>query len=132
MRLSWRDGLATVLVGCAVAVYGFWMTDGEVLGLTSIRAVTVVVLLLGMAGCTTARSFFEGIYGARGSVRPPMPYVIGVSAIGIVGLGSALLALIGGSTPALTTLIIATILLWAMATVHHLLMSRRNDLAAVG
>ena len=132
MRLTFKDGLATVFVGCAVAVYGFWMTDGEVLGLTTTRAVSAVVLILGIAGCTTARSFFEGIYGAEEGVRPPMPYVIGVSAVGILALGSAVVALIGGSTSALTTLIIAMIILWVMATGHHLSMARRHDLAAVG
>ncbi len=131
MRLTWKDGLATVFVGSAVAVYGIWMAASEVLGLTTTRAVSAVVLILGIAGCYAARSYFESIYGAAGGTRPPLTYVVLVSAFGIVALVAAVVALIGGSTAALTTLIAAMVILWAMATVHHLTMGRAHDLAAV-
>ncbi len=131
MRLTWKDGLATIFVGIAVAVYGFWMAGGEVLGLASTRAVSTLVLILGIAGCFAARSFFEVIYGADRRGRPSTPYVVLVTTIGIVALGAATVALIGGSTVALTTLIIAMVVLWAMATIRHLSMNRSRDLAAV-
>jgi len=130
MRLTWRDGLATVFVGSAVAVYGMWMAGTDVLGLTTTRAVATVVLILGMAGCFAARSYFESIYGAgAGSgdgpdTRPPVLYVVLVSAFGVVALASAVVALIGGSTAALTALIVAMVVLWVLATVHHLTMDR--------
>jgi hypothetical protein len=57
--------------------------------------------------------------------------VVLVTAIGIVALAAAVVALIGGSTVALTTLIIAMVALWAMATIRHLSMNRSRDLAAV-
>jgi hypothetical protein len=57
--------------------------------------------------------------------------VVLVTTIGIVALGAATVALIGGSTVALTTLIIAMVVLWAMATIRHLSMNRSRDLAAV-
>jgi hypothetical protein len=60
-----------------------------------------------------------------------VPYLVLVSAFGIVALVAAVVALIGGSTAALTTLIAAMVILWAMATVHHLTMGRAHDLAAV-
>jgi len=131
MRLTWKDGLATIFVGSAVAVYGFWMAGVEVFGLASTRAVSTVVLILGIAGCFAARSFFEAIYGADRRNRPPMPYVVSVTTIGIVALASGIGALIGGSTVALTILIIAMVVLWAMATIRHLSLNRSRDLAAV-
>jgi hypothetical protein len=73
MRLTWKDGLATIFVGIAVAVYGFWMAGGEVFGLASTRAVSTLVLILGIAGCFAARSFFEVIYGADRRGRPSTP-----------------------------------------------------------
>jgi hypothetical protein len=131
MRLTWKDGLATIFVGGAVAAYGFWMVGVEVLRLASTRAVSTVVLILGIAGCFAARTFFEAIYGADRGDRPSTPYVVLVTAIGIVALAAAVVALIGGSTVALTTLIIAMVALWAMATIRHLSMNRSRDLAAV-
>ena len=131
MRLTWRDGLATVFVGGAAALYGFWMTDSEVIGLTTTRAVAAVVLVLGMAGCFAARSFFEAMYSTRGETSPPMAYVVLVSSVGLVALVAALVALIGSSTAALTTLVVAMVVLWALATVRHLAMTRTHNLAAV-
>ena len=131
MRLTWKDGLATVFVGSAVAVYGIWMAGTEVLGLTTTRSVSAVVLILGMAGCYAARSYFGPIYGAEGGNRTSVPYAVLVSTFGIVALVAAVVALIGGSTAALTTLIVAMVILWAMATIHHLMMGRAHDLAAV-
>ena len=129
MRLTWKDGLATIFVGSAVAVYGFWMAGVEVFGLASARAVALVVLILGVAGCFAARSFFEAIYGIGQSSRPPTPYVVVVTTIGIVALAAAIIALIGAGTAALTILVIAMVALWAMATLRHLSMNRSRDLA---
>ena len=131
MRLTWKDGLATVFVGVAVALYGFWMAGTEVLGLTSTRAVSTVVLLLGIAGCYTAQSFFAAIYGRGQDTRPPTPYVVLVTTVGVAALGAAGVALIAGSTVALTILIIALIALWAMATIRHFSMNRDRELTAV-
>ena len=130
MRLTWKDGLATIFVGSAVAVYGFWMAGVEVFGLTSTRAVSAVVLVLGMAGCFAARSFFEAIYGVGRDGRPTTPYVVLVTTVGIVALAAAVVALIGGGTVALTTLVIAMTVLWAMATIRHLTLNRSRDLTA--
>ncbi len=131
MRLTWKDGLATIFVGSAVAVYGFWMDAVEVFGLAITRAVSTEVLILGIAGCFAARSSFEAIYGIGRGGRPSTPYVVAVTTIGIVALAAAIVALIGASTVALTILVIAMVALWAMATVRHLSMNRSRDLAAV-
>jgi hypothetical protein len=46
--------------------------------------------------------------------------VVLVTTIGIPALAAAIVALIGGSAVALTTLIIAMVALWAMATIRHI------------
>lgn len=98
--------------------------------LSGARAITVVILGLGVAGCYTAGSYFEAVYGAGQGPRPPMPYVILVSTIGGVAMVSAIIALIGGSSAALTTLVVAMIALWVLARVRHLTVNRTRELAS--
>jgi hypothetical protein len=132
MTLTWKDGLATVFVGAAAALYGFWMTGTEIAGLSSTRAVTGVVLVLGIAGCYTAKSYFEAVYGAGSDPRPPMPYVVLVSTLGGVALVAAIIALIWSSTVALTVLVVCMVALWVAATIRHLVPARHRELTAAG
>jgi hypothetical protein len=55
-----------------------------------------------------------------------------VTTVGVAALGAAGVALIAGSTVALTILVVALIALWAMATIRHLSMNRNRELTAVG
>jgi hypothetical protein len=55
-----------------------------------------------------------------------------VTTVGVAALGAAGVALIAGSTVALTILIIALIALWAMATIRHFSMNRSRELMSVG
>jgi uncharacterized protein GlcG (DUF336 family) len=124
--------LATVFVGLAVALYASWLAGTEILGLSSTRAFTVAILVLGMAGCYTARSYFESIYGANGRNRAPLPYTVLVSVLGGVALVAAVVALIGGAGvgggSALTVLVLSMIALWATATIRHQAMSQSSQL----
>jgi hypothetical protein len=107
MRITWQDGLATVLVAAAVALYGLWLGGTVILG-------------LGITACLSARSHLADVYGAGTGPRPPLPYVVLVSALGAVALVAAIIALLGGSTAALAALVAAMVALWAAATVRHL------------
>ena len=46
MRLTWKDGLATVLVGAAVVVFAVWAAGGSVLGVSGRGLVVAIFLLL--------------------------------------------------------------------------------------
>ena len=53
-----------------------------------------------------------------------------ISTMGGVALLSAVVALIGANSTALTILVLAMVALWATASVHHLSMSRTGELVS--
>lgn len=118
MRLTLKDGLATIYVAAALACFAVWLADGAVAGVSG-RALVGVIFVLGMAGCVTARSQMEAIYGVNGKIRPPMTYVVLVSAVGALALVAGIVAIVGGGTLAVTILVLAMIAMWILATVRH-------------
>ena len=119
MSLTWKDGLATALVGAAAALYLLWVSDTTVAGLTGIRALTVAVFALGVGGCYAARSEMAAVYGAGGGPRPPLLYVVLATILGGVTLVAGIVAFAGGGDAALATLTGAMVALWALATIRH-------------
>jgi len=73
MRLTIRDGLATLLVAAAAAVYIPWVTGAAMAGLP-VRAMAAVVFALGFAACVTDQKQMAVVIGppgrARGRCRP--------------------------------------------------------------
>jgi len=119
MSLTWKDALATVLVGAAAALYVLWVGGTTVAGLTGTRAFTIAVFALGVGGCYTARSEMEAVYGVRGGPRPPLVYVVLATILGGITLVAGIVAFAGGGDAALATLIGAMLGLWALATIRH-------------
>jgi hypothetical protein len=118
MRLTWKDGLATVFVAAAALVFAVWSAGGSVVGISG-RGLVVAIFLLGIAGCYTAQSHFETVYGVNGTTRPPMAYVALVSAVGALATVAGIVALILGGGLAVTTLLLAMIVMWILSTVRH-------------
>jgi hypothetical protein len=119
MSLTWKDGLATALVGAAVALYLLWVGGTTVAGLTGTRAVTVAVFALGVGGCYTARSEMEAVYRVSGGPRRSLLYVVPATILGGVTLVSGIVTFAGGGDAALATLTVAMVALWALATFRH-------------
>jgi hypothetical protein len=119
MSLTWKDGLATVFVGAAVALYLLSQGGTAVAGLSGPRALAVAVFGLGIGGCYTAKSHMGHVYGVGGRPRPPLLYVVLASVLGGVMLVAEIVALTGGSTAALATLTAAMVALWTLATIRH-------------
>ena len=117
MRLSWKDGLATVLVAVALVFFAGWSAGATVAGISG-RGLVLAVFLLGIAGCYTAQSHFETVYGVNGRIRPPMAYVVLVSAVGALATVAGIIALVAGGSLAVTTLVLAMIV-WILATIRH-------------
>lgn len=115
MRLTWRDSLATVFVFAGVLVYSLWLAGIEVLGISSVEVVAGVVLALGLAASVTAVVYGVG----AGLLRAPATYLVPASLIGIVAFVGGIVALATGNETMLGALVIATIVLWLMATVRH-------------
>jgi hypothetical protein len=123
MPLTIRDGLATVFVAAAAAVYVPWVTGAALAG-WSARVTAAVVFALGWAACMTDQKQLAVVYGAtREGPRPPVAYVVLVSAIGAVALVAGVIALVTGSTAALATLAASIAGLWLIATARHMVAS---------
>ena len=118
MRLTWKDGLATVIVAGALVFFAVWSAGATVAGISG-RGLVLAVFLLGIAGCYTAQSHFETVYGVNGRIRPPMAYVVLVSAVGALATVAGIIALVAGGSLAVTTLVLAMIVMWILATVRH-------------
>lgn len=87
--------------------------------------------MLGVAGCLTARSHFEALYGACSDARLQLPYVVIVSVVGTLAAVSAVVAVTAGSTAALATYLVMLVALWGMSTVRHLRTNRSRAVTPV-
>lgn len=119
MRLTIRDGLATVFVAAAAAVYVPWVTGAALTG-WSVRVTAAVVFALGWAACMTDQKQMAVVYGAAGEgPRPPAAYAVLVSVIGALALVAGVIALVTGSAALLATLAGSMAGLWLIATARH-------------
>jgi hypothetical protein len=114
MRLTWRDGLATMFVVAAAILYALWLGGIEVFGM-GIRGLGGTVLALGLAASVTAVVYGVG----AGLLRAPKVYLAIASALGLVALVSGVFTLVNASEPMFGLLVAATVALWMMATVRH-------------
>ena len=130
MRLSWRDGLATVLVAAAVGLYALWATGAALAGVST-RWMTVIAFALGMAACTANQHELGEVYGATpGASRPPRLYVTLATALGIVMLVVGIVAFVMASQAMLATLVAAMAALWLLSTGRHALTGRHLHVPA--
>jgi hypothetical protein len=130
MRLTWRDGLATLLVAAAAMLYALWATNALMPGVST-RWMTVIAFALGMAACTANQRELGELYGAtRQGPRTSGLYIALATALGIVMLAAGIVAFVLASEAMLATLVAAMIALWLIATARHALTSRHPQLRA--
>lgn len=115
MRLSWRDGVATVCVAAAALLYAVWLSEDEVLGMSGSRLLGVIVLVLGLAASVTAVVFGVG----EGLLRASKLYLAIASVVGLAALVAGILVLVNESETMLATLVGSTVGLWLISTVRH-------------
>ncbi len=112
MRLSWRDGLATVFVGVGTTLYVLWLAGAELAGP---RVLAGVVLGLGLAA-----SMIAVVYGVgAGLLHASKMYLAVTSLIGLAALVAGVLALVAVNEAMLAVLVVATVSLWLMSTIRH-------------
>jgi hypothetical protein len=130
MRLTWRDGLATLLVAVAAMLYALWAA-GVIMPGVSTRWMTVIAFAFGMAACTANQRELGEVYGAtRGGARPSGLYIALATVLGIVMLVAGILAFALASTAMLATLVAAMVALWLIATGRHALTGHHPRLRA--
>jgi hypothetical protein len=122
MQLTWRDWVATGCVVVAALMYGVWLSQGEVLGISSERMLGLIVLLLGLVASVTAVVFGVG----EGLLRAPKLYLTVTSLIGLVALVAGVLVLVNESEAMLATLVGTTVALWMVSTVRHAMAQERG------
>lgn len=114
MRLSNRDMIATGLVFAAVVLWALWLADASPPGLASVRATTAAVLALGFIASAAAvvPTFIQLLHGDK-------LYLVITSGLGVVALAGGVLALTTGSAAGLLVVVVSTVVLWLIATLHH-------------
>lgn len=120
MRLTWRDGVATVAVAAAGGLYALWLTGAGMTG-TSTRVLGAIVFALGWVGCTSNKAAMVEVFGVDAPRRAPLSYVVTASLVGAVALVVGVITIVTGNEVMLASLVIAMIALWAMSTVRHLI-----------
>ena len=128
MRLTWRDGLATLLVAAAAVLYALWAAGGVMPGVST-RWMTVIAFAFGMAACMANRRELGEVDGAtREGPRPSGLYIALATALGVVMLGAGILAFVLASKAMLATLVAAMAALWLIATGRHAETGHRRQL----
>ncbi len=114
MRFPRTDIIATGLVAVALVGYLGWLLVDDVPAPAAVRLMTGLVLALGFAASATAvvPSFVELVHGSR-------TYLVVASVLGIAATVAGALALINAGPTMLAILVIATVVMWALATTRH-------------
>jgi hypothetical protein len=113
MRLTWRDGLTTALLGAVVAIVVATTRDLGWPLLGSYRSAGLVLFAVGMAMCTLGGSA-ESTPAARKD-----PYVAISSALGGLALLALVVVLITASEAWFIVLAVDIAALWAISTLRH-------------
>lgn len=116
MRIPWRDSLATLFVAAAVGIYAAWLVGSALPGLGTPAPIAVAVLALGVAASASAV-----VPGFGDLLRGSKAYLAASSLLGLVALIAGVWTLVAGEAYALATLLGATIVLWGMSSVRHLM-----------
>jgi hypothetical protein len=91
-----------------VVLFAVWSAGAAVTGISG-RGLIVAIFLFGIGGCYTAQTHLETVYGVNGTTRPPLAYVVLVSAAGALATTAGIVAVIVGGTVAVTTLLLAMV-----------------------
>ncbi len=122
MSMPWRDRMATLLVAAAALIYGLWLT-GPISGLTA-GAVAMLVLALGFIASASAV-----VPGFAMLIKGSKTYLVSASIGGLIALVCGVLTVTQATDQTLAVLVIATVALWAAATVRHVIAGRPSPLA---
>ncbi|MFC4784814.1 hypothetical protein ACT8ZV_10080 [Nocardioides sp. MAHUQ-72] len=121
MRISWRDGLATLAVAVATVGYLLWVTD-TALTSWSARTVAIGVLVLGVVGGALGAERLVADLGLEGHDRGPMAYVVWMGLLVALAIVSAVVAIAMSSTAWVGLLTLSVVALWATVCARALML----------
>ena len=111
MRLTWKDGAATILVAAILVPYVGYLARGSMPFIHDSRGMAATALALGVATC------YAGdlkVMARRWTVLTVITALLGVAAL---GLGIAAVVTANGGV--LAAFVIVIVALWALATARH-------------
>ncbi len=112
MRLTWRDGMTTILAGAAVAIAVAVTQEWDWPLLGSVTAGVVVLGAVGWAMC---------MLGARNTTEWSMknPFTVTMAVLGSVALVLIVIGIVTGSQTVLVSLAVVTVVMWMASTTAH-------------
>jgi hypothetical protein len=127
MRFPKRDVIATGAVAVAVVLYLLWLADVTLPGMSDLRVTGLVVLVFGFVASAVAvvPGFEQLMHGNK-------VYLAATSLIGLAALVAGVVMLWSESSAAFAVLMVALVVLWAIATTHHVLLAKTGRPAATG
>jgi len=124
MGLTWKDGVSTLLLVAIVLVALAVMQEWDWPLLDGYRAGAVAIGVMGLGMCALSGSTSQ-------ASEPRGPYFATMSLLGVLALVFAIWTLIADTQEPFVALAVDTVLLWVVATLHHIV-SPRGRHAAMG
>ncbi len=112
MRLSIRDGVATLLAVAAVLIAVATVQPWNWPLLTSYRWGTAALFVVGLLMCATGSS-------AETYTRPD-GFTVLSALLGVVALGFVVYGFVAGTALGVVGLVVAILALWLVTTLHHI------------
>jgi hypothetical protein len=111
MRLTWRDGVTTLLAGVVVATYAAYAAGWAIPVVDEVRGATLLIGIVGLAMC---------IVGGSGStIASRNSFSVPASVLGGAALLLIITGLVTGWSLAVPLLAADTLVLWAISTARH-------------
>lgn len=116
MRLTWKDGVATVFMAGITAIYIAFVNGAGWPLVASARGTAAAILILGaVGGCA-----FGAASDIAGRQKAPNGLLITLSGLlGLTVLTAGIYALVTASTQAVALAFAATLAVWLTATLRH-------------
>lgn len=112
--IGMRDRVAAVMVGLGVLIATSWFVGAPWIGDLDVRAVSGVVLVLGLVPSAAAV-----VPGFDSLVRGSRMYLAASSLLGLAAFGAAIVALSASDERGLVALVVLMVVLWSLATLRH-------------
>jgi hypothetical protein len=118
MNLPRKDLVATGTVALAAVLYLLWVADLALPGMDDARVTAGGILVLGVVASAFAvvPGFDQLIHGSR-------TYLAVTALLGVAALSAGVVVVLTSDGLALAGLIAATVVLWAISTIHHVLLA---------
>ncbi|MBO3752997.1 hypothetical protein J5X84_43720 [Streptosporangiaceae bacterium NEAU-GS5] len=117
MSLTWRDAAATLVAGAYTLVYVLYLQGTDAPIIDSTRGAAATILILGAFGGCALSS--PDVYQRDRTVAQRF-YIMLAILLGVAALAGALVALVGDAAAGVGVLYYATIALWFIATLRHI------------